>query len=338
MKRALAWRVGLEGKPVAMTPGFIDLEKHLEDWLMADPAIVADDILILGRQLHTNWGSILDLLGIDEEGRLVVLELKRHQTLRETVAQSLEYVAWASTLSYEAVVALGAKAFGSEATFRDKFEERFGVQLPDPVNASQRVIVVAPTIDDATSFVIEHLSSTYGVPINAVSFDVFGEPGDLTIVRHFVVEHEEPAGKAPSDKGAPRKLEDSLVWADKCGQGEAARVLLDLRTTFTEWEPYANKYGWTQFHPTAEVPGGVSGVRVVVKPAATAVQLRADNLAGCFAKPQEECEQFIAEIQDATQQPYGRGFTLVTFNGLEAVRTFATKFRESFPYTLAAPK
>lgn len=338
MKKALAWHVADDGIPTPLKPGFIDLEKHLEDWIDRDPDIVADDVLLIGRQLKTHWGTILDLLGIDEEGRLVVLELKRHQTLRETVAQSLEYVAWASTLSYEDIISQGAKTFLSESAFRDKFEERFGVPLPDTLNTAQRVLVVAPNIDDATSFVIEHLSATYGVPINAVSFDVFGQPGDTTIVRHFVLEQDETPAETHPGKDAPRKIEDSLSWAEKCGQGQAAQLLLGLRSCFTEWQPYPNKYGWTQYHPTAAVPTGVSGLRIVIKPAGTAVQLRANNLAACFGSSEEECEQFIAEISGATQQPYGHGFTLATFKDLSAVEVFVARFKQAFPQSLGAPK
>ena len=39
-----------------------------------------------------------DLLGIDSEGNLVIVELKRDKAPREVVAQLLEYAAWANEL------------------------------------------------------------------------------------------------------------------------------------------------------------------------------------------------------------------------------------------------
>ena len=65
----------------------------LENWLEANPNSILEDgaLLIIGRQVTTNLGSIVDLLGIDRQGNLVVVELKRDRTPRDTLAQVLEY-------------------------------------------------------------------------------------------------------------------------------------------------------------------------------------------------------------------------------------------------------
>ena len=114
MKKAIAWQVGPDHKPQRLAPGAVALEKNLENWVDQDIDIVADDVLIIGRQLATAWGTVLDLLGINAEGDLVIIELKRDQTLRETIAQGLEYAAWAHTQSPEAVMQLGATRFNDE--------------------------------------------------------------------------------------------------------------------------------------------------------------------------------------------------------------------------------
>ena len=44
-----------------------------------------------------------DLLGIDSEGNLVIVELKRDKAPKEVVAQLLEYAAWANELSKEQI-------------------------------------------------------------------------------------------------------------------------------------------------------------------------------------------------------------------------------------------
>src|SRR5688572_18847033 len=103
MKKAIAWEIGEDSKPKRVEPGKIPLEELLEDWIDADIDIATDDALIIGRQIQTAYGTKLDLLAIDAQGNLVVIELKRGQTLRETVAQGLEYAAWVSTVGYAQV-------------------------------------------------------------------------------------------------------------------------------------------------------------------------------------------------------------------------------------------
>lgn len=71
--------------------GFERLEKNLEDWLGANPHLLGDDILLIGRQVRTDHG-IIDLLALDREGRAVVIELKRGLASREVVGQLNSYL------------------------------------------------------------------------------------------------------------------------------------------------------------------------------------------------------------------------------------------------------
>jgi RecB family endonuclease NucS len=57
-----------------------------------------DGLSIVGRQNETQGGP-LDLLGVDEEGRLVVFELKRSTLTRDAVAQALDYASYLADLS-----------------------------------------------------------------------------------------------------------------------------------------------------------------------------------------------------------------------------------------------
>ena len=73
--------------PFEETP-FGDFERVLEDWIEANPHLLLDGerMAIIGRQTRTAFGKIADLLGIDETGALVIIELKRGETPREVVA------------------------------------------------------------------------------------------------------------------------------------------------------------------------------------------------------------------------------------------------------------
>ncbi len=61
-----------------------DTEQLIEDLLIASPELLMDELSLIGRQIPTNGGP-LDLLGVDEEGGLVVFELKRGTLTRDAI-------------------------------------------------------------------------------------------------------------------------------------------------------------------------------------------------------------------------------------------------------------
>ena len=59
----------------------LDTELLLEDVLTANPHLMMSGLTLVGRQTPVE-GGFLDLLGVDEDGRLVVFELKRGRLTR----------------------------------------------------------------------------------------------------------------------------------------------------------------------------------------------------------------------------------------------------------------
>ena len=53
----------------------VDTEALLEETLVKNPQMLLPGLRLIGRQTPTAGGA-LDLLGVDEDGRLVVFELK----------------------------------------------------------------------------------------------------------------------------------------------------------------------------------------------------------------------------------------------------------------------
>ena len=68
------WKVDDE-RLTAVESERLDFEDRLEDWLCEDIGVLSHDLLVIGRQIH-QYGGVLDLLGVDREGNLVVIELK----------------------------------------------------------------------------------------------------------------------------------------------------------------------------------------------------------------------------------------------------------------------
>lgn len=67
-----------------------ETEKTLEDILVENPGLLMEGLALVGRQTPTQGGP-LDLLGVDEDGKLVVFELKRGTLSRDAVAQVIDY-------------------------------------------------------------------------------------------------------------------------------------------------------------------------------------------------------------------------------------------------------
>lgn len=67
-----------------------ETESRLEGLLVSSPDLLLEGLTLVGRQLP-NEGGTLDLLGGDQDGRLVVFELKRGALTRDAVAQILDY-------------------------------------------------------------------------------------------------------------------------------------------------------------------------------------------------------------------------------------------------------
>ena len=131
----------------------IELESHLESWLENSPWALAEEehILWIGRQTSANVEESTifpDLLGVDSEGNLVIVELKKSKAPREVVAQLLEYAAWAKELSDEQIQGIAATYFQTvkkETTLQDAFSEMFEDEMP-ALNRRLRLFVVAAEI------------------------------------------------------------------------------------------------------------------------------------------------------------------------------------------------
>ena len=117
-------------------------EADLEQWLGANPGGILEDgpLLIIGRQVPTDLGKSIDLLGVDREGNVVVVELKRDRTPRDVVAQALEYAAFAAKLDAAALEGILGEyrpdePLGLAEQHRDY---SFGVRARNPVAAAER--------------------------------------------------------------------------------------------------------------------------------------------------------------------------------------------------------
>ena len=120
-------------------------ESELEDWIVKDPKILGEDMIVLDRQREISGVGRLDLLMMDASGKLVIVELKRDVSPREAVAQALDYASWLDDATEEEIRAYAGEYLGKDLD--EDFEEHFHTEPPDWVCQNHRILIVAARLD-----------------------------------------------------------------------------------------------------------------------------------------------------------------------------------------------
>ena len=94
MQQVRLWEITADRKLLEIPARHSGLEQWLEDWLVTDISAVDPGLMVIGRQVVTRFGGVMDLLCIDRNGDLVVVELKSGRTPRDVTAQALDYCSW----------------------------------------------------------------------------------------------------------------------------------------------------------------------------------------------------------------------------------------------------
>lgn len=194
------WRLGKQLTKVDFCA--IDSENRLEGYLAQDISIIDPGLLLIGRQVPTSYGKFIDLLALDANGHLVVIELKKDRTPREVVAQLLDYGSWVRGLEdddiasiFEAYLTKCAPNF-TGTSLDQAFCEKFGVEeMPETLNESHDLVLVAGNLDDSTERIITYLAEEYGVSINAIFFRFFRDGDAEYLSRAWLIDPVEVEAK-----------------------------------------------------------------------------------------------------------------------------------------------
>lgn len=196
------WRIASAGL-TRVDPTRMDSEARLENLIIKDLSILGLDLLVVGQQVPTAFGKRIDLLGIDAEGDLHIIELKRDRTPREVVAQALDYASWVRTLSFEDVSDMFKSA--GDLPFEEAFADRFGSGPPEAINENHHLIIVASDLDPSTERIVTYLSESHGVPINVVFFRYLRDDNREYLARSWLVDPQEAEARATVSSGARKK-------------------------------------------------------------------------------------------------------------------------------------
>ena len=178
---------------------------------MSDISVLDPDLLVIGKQVRTDLGNVIDLLCLDSAGDTVVVELKKGRTPREVTAQALDYASWARDLSGKQLSEIADEHFGKPDSLDSAFQEQFERPLPDELNLGHRSLVVAESIDASTERIVRYLSSLK-VPINVATIQHFRDRDDRSFLAQvYLIEPGEAEAKSRStSRRTPRQTVDGL--------------------------------------------------------------------------------------------------------------------------------
>lgn len=214
MEETKIWAV--EGTSVSQLPSHdrVESEGVLEEILTTNPEMLEEGLQLVGRQTPTAGGP-LDLLGIDNYGKLVVFELKRGTLNREAVAQVLDYASSLNAMTPDALYGHIAERSGNLGIQKiDDFGDWYSnllenSNLPNEDTESltpPRMVLVGLGVDDTTERMVEYMARS-GMDISLLTFHSFvNTDGKTLLARTVEVDSERiPVSQGPRSRHRNRR-------------------------------------------------------------------------------------------------------------------------------------
>ena len=266
-----------------------ETERMLEDTLVRNPDMLMTGLSLVGRQTPAGGGA-LDLLGVDEDGRLVVFELKKGTLTRDAVSQVIDYCSYLESLDMDTLKELIAANSGKDGVDKiEDFEEWYGDRTSlKPIDTLMpiRMALVGLGADDQAVRMVGYLHKK-GVDITLLTFHGYEYKGTMFLARQ--VERRDRLDRPPQPPRSIRELLNDLdEVAKRRGVGDLWKdVIQALSPPSGKQYPTLHSEGTTFYMPPISLPelvkaksvggshsvrlNGSSGVRVTFYP--TAVHL-----------------------------------------------------------------
>ena len=228
------WAIdGAGGATTLETANQMESERLLEDTIVSNPDLLMDGLTLVGRQTRTDDGW-LDLLGVDEDGRLVVFELKRGTLSRDAVAQIIDYASFLDARSEPELVNYISEAPSLHGVDKNKgFEEWYGDNFGGTESASLkpvRMVLVGLGADERTTRMVQFLANR-GVDISLLTFHGYSYDSKTLLARQVQVEAVAEPVEGRQRRPRPGRAERRALLEQRidqhAGQYPEARELWD---------------------------------------------------------------------------------------------------------------
>jgi len=163
----------------------------LKDYIEKNPEIIEKGLMILKRQPVTDNRKRGDLLGLDYDGNVVVIEIKKESNdARKVITQTLEYGIWAENLTYSDLNAYAREnnKLGTFSNLEQMFQTRNDDFQNDDFNVSTRMFIVHEKIPDDVKKISRWLNRK-GIRLYCTELNFHEKDGHKIAVKQDIVEN-----------------------------------------------------------------------------------------------------------------------------------------------------
>ena len=207
-----------DAEPVSPTDR-MEREHLLEEVLVKNPDMLMPGLKLVGRQTPTDSGS-LDLLGVDEDGRLVVFELKRENLTRKAVTQAIDYCSYLESLTETELATHIAERSGNNGIDEIKdFEEWYGERYEGKELTESRppkMVLVGLGADAVAQRMVGFLTKS-GVDISVLTFHGYQCGGRTLLARQMEGGEARDVGSSPRQQRHAEWRRETAKRAEELG-------------------------------------------------------------------------------------------------------------------------
>ncbi len=205
MEEVKIWVVeGAQAAPLNPASGMAS-EQLFEETLVKHPDLLMEGVTLVGRQTPTDGGP-LDLLGVDDEGRLVVFELKRGTLSRDAVAQVIDYASYLDSMDLTDLAEYISERSGAHGIDKiEDFQGWYGQAFEELESLKPlRMFLVGLGADDRTERMVNFLANNSNMDISLLTFHGFEHDGKTFLVKQVDVEGFEDFESRPPTRRPSR--------------------------------------------------------------------------------------------------------------------------------------
>ena len=186
--------VARPAQPISLAEAGLRERSDLQEWVRENPEILGDGVYIVTFEFDAWWSrrgreaDRLDLLGLDQDGYLVLAELKRGLAPDTVDMQAVKYAAFASRFTVQALAERHAeyltKVGGeliAEDEARDRLEAHVGGELDPALLRRPRIVLVAERFPPQVTASAVWLTEM-GMDVSLVEFKAYSTEHDLVLV------------------------------------------------------------------------------------------------------------------------------------------------------------
>ena len=215
-------------------------EAEFEQFVFANQSVLGGDISIIHRQIRTgSKQGIPDMLGVDQDSRICIIELKNEEAEESILPQSLQYAIWAET-----------NPDSIKAIWLESKQKPDGITI-DWDNLDIRIILIAPNFKQS----VPRMARKIGYPVDLVQVRRYSQDQNEFILVEVL---EEPIPKISSTKVAGQ-------WTWETYENEHGKeATSQFRKVVEMIDSYIKKQNWTlPYNLNKYYTGFKSGNRVV---------------------------------------------------------------------------